>query len=125
MADFVKIARQDDVLILEIDGDRRRLSLSLKRVEDGMPIQPAPGEEAAAPTIDLSEDVFSDQPSAEADVVEELVVNDVDPSVPVEPGAVAESSAAEETTDEESPAASADDPGSVSVEAVPDESAPE
>jgi small subunit ribosomal protein S1 len=114
-----------NVRILEVDAERRRLSLSLKRVEDGMPIQPAPGEEAAAPTIDLSEDVFSDQPSAEADVVEELVVTDVDPSVLVEPDAEAESSAAEETTDEESPAASADDPGSVSVEAVPDESAPE
>src|ERR1700731_477978 len=46
--------------ILEVDAERRRLSLSLKRVEDGMPLQPKPGEEAAPPTIDLSEDVFSD-----------------------------------------------------------------
>jgi hypothetical protein len=38
--------------------------LSLKRVDDGMPIQPLPGEDAAPPTIDLSEDVFSDEATA-------------------------------------------------------------
>src|ERR1700740_60319 len=48
------------VKILEIDSERRRLSLSLKRVDDGMPVSPKPGEDAAPPTIDLSEDVFSD-----------------------------------------------------------------
>ena len=53
-----------NVRILEVDAERRRLSLSLKRVEDGMPIQPGPGEEAAPPTIDLSEDVFADGPAA-------------------------------------------------------------
>jgi small subunit ribosomal protein S1 len=114
-----------NVRILEVDAERRRLSLSLKRVEDGMPIQPAPGEEAAAPTIDLSEDVFSDRPSGEADVVEELVVNDVDPSVLVEPDVDAEPSAAEATTVEEPAAASADEPDSVAVEAASDEPAPE
>src|SRR5438309_5677480 len=50
-----------NVRILEVDAERRRLSLSLKRVEDGMPIQPGVGEEAAPPTIDLSEDVFSEE----------------------------------------------------------------
>ena len=55
-----------NVRILEVDAERRRLSLSLKRVEDGMPIQPGPGEEAVPPSIDLSEDVFSDEPAAEA-----------------------------------------------------------
>jgi small subunit ribosomal protein S1 len=114
-----------NVRILEVDAERRRLSLSLKRVEDGMPIQPAPGEEAAAPTIDLSEDVFSDRPSAEAEVVEELVVNDVDPSVLVEPDVDAEPSTAEATTVEEPAAASADEPDSVAVEAASDEPAPE
>jgi small subunit ribosomal protein S1 len=49
-----------NVRILEVDAERRRLSLSLKRVDDGMPVSPKPGEEAAPPTIDLSEDVFSD-----------------------------------------------------------------
>jgi small subunit ribosomal protein S1 len=44
------------VLILEIDGERRRLSLSMKRVEgyDGS------GE---APNLELSDDVFSSEPA--------------------------------------------------------------
>jgi small subunit ribosomal protein S1 len=49
-----------NVRILEVDAERRRLSLSLKRVEDGMPVQPAPGEDAPPPALDLSEDVFAD-----------------------------------------------------------------
>ena len=49
-----------NVRILEVDAERRRLSLSLKRVDEGMPVQPKPGDEAEPPTIDLSEDVFSD-----------------------------------------------------------------
>src|SRR5207244_2342088 len=54
-----------NVRILEVDAERRRLSLSLKRVEDGMPIQPKPGDEATPPAIDLSEDVFAEEaPSA-------------------------------------------------------------
>ena len=55
-----------NVRILEVDAERRRLSLSLKRVEDGMPIQPKPGDEAAPPAIDLSEDVFTDETAAPA-----------------------------------------------------------
>jgi small subunit ribosomal protein S1 len=53
-----------NVRILEVDAERRRLSLSLKRVEEGMPVQPAPGEDAPAPALDLSEDVFTDDDSA-------------------------------------------------------------
>ncbi|MGH2935016.1 MAG: S1 RNA-binding domain-containing protein, partial [Gaiellaceae bacterium] len=53
-----------NVRILEVDAERRRLSLSLKRVEDGMPVQPKPGDEAAPPAIDLSEDVFADAEEA-------------------------------------------------------------
>ncbi len=47
------------VLILEVDGERRRLSLSLKRVEDNSPA----GE---APDLGLSEEVFTEAPRAEA-----------------------------------------------------------
>jgi len=55
-----------NVRILEVDAERRRLSLSLKRVDEGMPPQPGVGDEPAEPTIDLSEDVFSDTaPAAE------------------------------------------------------------
>jgi small subunit ribosomal protein S1 len=61
-----------NVRILEVDAERRRLSLSLKRVDEGMPVQPKPGDEAAPPTIDLSEDVFSDEsaPLSSDDAVE-------------------------------------------------------
>ena len=54
-----------NVRILEVDAERRRLSLSLKRVEDGMPVQPKPGDEAAPPAIDLSEDVFTEETSVD------------------------------------------------------------
>src|SRR2546423_10754893 len=53
-----------NVRILEVDAERRRLSLSLKRVEEGMPVQPRPGDEAEPPALDLSEDVFADEPAA-------------------------------------------------------------
>src|SRR6266498_2267103 len=53
-----------NVLILEVDAERRRLSLSLKRVEDDAQVQPrADGAESVhtAPRLDLSEDVFTDR----------------------------------------------------------------
>jgi small subunit ribosomal protein S1 len=56
-----------NVLILEIDGDRRRLSLSLKRVEEGVePLPRADGGESVhlTPNLRLSEEAFP----AEADV---------------------------------------------------------
>src|SRR5262249_57643462 len=56
-----------NVRILEVDADRRRLSLSLKRVEEGMPVQPKPGDEAEPPALGLSDEVFADEvPAAEA-----------------------------------------------------------
>src|SRR5918999_285671 len=53
-----------NVLILEIDAERRRLSLSLKRVEDGSVPRPrADGAESVhlTPQLDLSEDVFTEE----------------------------------------------------------------
>src|SRR5205085_12104560 len=55
-----------NVLILEVDAERRRLSLSLKRVEEGMPVQPRPDGAPLPPAIDLSEDVFAETPVAES-----------------------------------------------------------
>jgi small subunit ribosomal protein S1 len=61
------------VKILEVDEERRRLSLSIKRVEgQDLPlrdIQPPEGEAAApapegAPDLDLSEEVFAEPPPA-------------------------------------------------------------
>jgi len=60
-----------NVLILEIDGDRRRLSLSLKRVEEGaVPVPRADGAESvhSTPDLKLSEEAF---PSSGAAAVEE------------------------------------------------------
>jgi small subunit ribosomal protein S1 len=58
------------VMILEVDADRRRLSLSLKRVGDG-----SGGEGAEAvhltPHLDLSEDVFKEGLGASAAVEEQ------------------------------------------------------
>jgi small subunit ribosomal protein S1 len=59
------------VKVIEVDADRRRLSLSLKRVEGGAPVR---SPEAPAPQLDLSEDVFPEgaaveqaaEPAAEA-----------------------------------------------------------
>jgi small subunit ribosomal protein S1 len=62
------VSQGDDVnvLILEIDADRRRLSLSLKRVDEHMQVQPRIGEEPEAPELGLSEEVFADEPAPEA-----------------------------------------------------------
>ncbi len=65
-----------NVLILEIDGERRRLSLSLKRVEEGM--EPLPRADGGAsvhetPDLQLSEDRFPTTGAAAAQAeVEEI-----------------------------------------------------
>ncbi len=61
---------QVNVKIIEVDADRRRLSLSLKRVEPGEAPEPLPGEETPRPQLDLSEDVFADEPAGEAELEE-------------------------------------------------------
>src|SRR6266403_452381 len=89
-----------NVRILEVDAERRRLSLSLKRVDEGMPTQPLPGEDAAPPTIDLSEDVFLDEAAA-------LPVAEAEPE---EPESDELDTAAEvEVEDEPEPAESSDE----------------
>ena len=60
-----------NVLILEIDGERRRLSLSLKRVEEGaVPVPRADGGESvhSTPDLKLSEEAF---PSSASIVLED------------------------------------------------------
>jgi small subunit ribosomal protein S1 len=70
------------VKILEIDEERRRISLSIKRVEGGgLPMRdstlvasstPEPDEAGAGvPDIDLSEEVFADRPAVEGEGEEE------------------------------------------------------
>src|SRR5205823_13971094 len=56
-----------NVLILEVDADRRRLSLSLKRVEEGMQVQQHPDGAPLPPAIDLSPEVFAETPGRESE----------------------------------------------------------
>jgi small subunit ribosomal protein S1 len=73
-----------NVRILEIDGERRRLSLSLKRVEEGeQPVPRADGGESvhATPDLKLSEEAF---PTGSAAEVAEEVVEEVEAGEPVE-----------------------------------------
>jgi small subunit ribosomal protein S1 len=100
-----EVVSQGDLVnakIIEVDAERRRLSLSLKRIEEGDPTQPLPeGAEPIRPQIDLSEEVFADAPAApplagealEAEAVEEPE------ALPDEPSA--EEPAAEAAADEE------------------------
>jgi small subunit ribosomal protein S1 len=53
-----------NVRILEVDAERRRLSLSLKRVDGGSRVSPADEPIEGTPHLDLSEDVFTDAESA-------------------------------------------------------------
>jgi small subunit ribosomal protein S1 len=63
-----EVVSQGDLVnakIIEVDAERRRLSLSLKRIEDGDLTQPLPeGAEPMRPQIDLSEEVFAEAPAA-------------------------------------------------------------
>jgi small subunit ribosomal protein S1 len=52
------------VLILEVDAERRRLSLSLKRVENGHQAPDTEPPIEGTPRLDLSEDVFTDAEAA-------------------------------------------------------------
>jgi small subunit ribosomal protein S1 len=77
-----EVVSQGDVVsvkIIEVDAERRRLSLSLKRVEDGEQAAPLP---EGVPQLDLSEEVFAESPAAE---LEE------EPGLEPEPEAVEES----------------------------------
>jgi small subunit ribosomal protein S1 len=84
--------------IIEVDAERRRLSLSLKRVEGGGVVARADDAEPieGTPDLDLSEDVFPETPggqaSAEAPEANEVSAEEVDQSIeadevaPDEPG---------------------------------------
>jgi small subunit ribosomal protein S1 len=93
-----EVVSQGDVVnvkVIEIDADRRRLSLSLKRVEEGEPVQPRADGAPLAANLDLSEDVFGNEPAApvaeDAEVLDEsLAEGSLEPVAEVEPEPVAE-----------------------------------
>jgi small subunit ribosomal protein S1 len=80
--EVVDVGAKLNVKILEIDEDRRRLSLSIKRVEDqnmllkdlGAAIEAASGAETAetAETVDASEEAEVEQEAEAAEVVEDV-----------------------------------------------------
>ncbi|HET8742984.1 MAG TPA: S1 RNA-binding domain-containing protein, partial [Gaiella sp.] len=100
-----------NVLILEIDGERRRLSLSLKRVdENAVPVPRADGGESvhATPDLKLSEEAFPasgaavelESPEPELEAVEA----DAEPAAVVaEPEPAAEPEVAAEPDDGDEP----------------------
>ncbi len=105
-----------NVLILEIDGDRRRLSLSLKRVEEGAePLPRADGAESVhlTPNLRLSEEAFptgaptegeaaaAAQPADDPEAVSDVAVpaepeTDAEPVIEAEPAVEAEAQTAVE-----------------------------
>jgi small subunit ribosomal protein S1 len=103
-----------NVKIIEIDGERRRLSLSLKRVEPDDVVQPrADGGESVhlTPNLDLSATTEVEEPAAAA-AVDDAVEGDtaVEDEVAAEPAeAVAEPAVADEPAAESAAAAEPED----------------
>jgi small subunit ribosomal protein S1 len=121
-----EVVSQGDLVrakIIEVDAERRRLSLSLKRVEGGGVQQRADDSEVVegTPNLDLSEEVFpeaSAAPEAEAAPEEEPAPEAEEPEL--EPAAEAEAPAEEPAPEE--PAAEAEAPAE---EPAPEEPAAE
>jgi small subunit ribosomal protein S1 len=104
-----------NVKILEIDGERRRLSLSLKQVEEGeLPVPRADGAESVhtMPDLKLSEEAFPTAAPAEVDeeaeapdeIADEVVAEvELDQPEPAESEVAEEPSADEPAEDGEQP----------------------
>jgi small subunit ribosomal protein S1 len=87
------------VKIIEMDAERRRLSLSLKRVDESEASQPRPED---APPLALSEEVFSEEPSAP---VEEAVDEEAEEQESAQPAAEAQAEEPVAETEAEEPVA--------------------
>jgi small subunit ribosomal protein S1 len=90
-----------NVLILEVDAERRRLSLSLKRVEEGQqPLPRADGGESVhvTPKLDLSEDVFPAGGASET--APDVSTEAIEESAAEEPVAETAAAPADETAEE-------------------------
>ena len=109
-----EVVQQGETLrakIIEMDAERRRLSLSLKRVEEGEATRPGIGEDA--PDLGLSEEVFVESAADE--------VAPVEPETAPEAEAEAEAAATEVEPEpveaEPEPAAAEPEPARVEAEA--------
>jgi small subunit ribosomal protein S1 len=106
------------VKIIEMDADRRRLSLSLKRVEDGEVPQPRP---EGAPPLALSEEVFSEGPAEVVEIDAEVAL-DQETAVPEAEAAIPDvgaGDAPEATVESESDGADTSSGLEASAEAEP------
>jgi len=111
-----------NVKIIEVDAERRRLSLSLKRIEEGELAQPLPeGAEPLRPQIDLSEEVFAEEPAEPAEPeTQELEATAEEPAEPEaqELEATAEEPAEPEAQELEATAAETAEPETQEPEAM-------
>jgi small subunit ribosomal protein S1 len=118
-----EVVSQGDVVnakIIEVDAERRRLSLSLKRVEGGGVTERAEDAEAVegTPNLDLSEEVFPESSAApEADPLPEA-----EPETEQEPEL---EPAAEEAAEEPVAEAAPEPEAAVESEPVAEEAEPE
>ncbi len=126
--EVVQQGQDVNVKIVEIDPERRRLSLSLRRVEPDEPVKrvemgtPGPAAEPEVPDLGLSEEVFADTPAeAEPEAADEAEAEvevesgpEPEAEAAVEPEAAADSEAGEAAEPEAEPEAAAD------AEAEPD-----
>jgi small subunit ribosomal protein S1 len=123
-----EVVSQGDVVnvkIIEVDAERRRLSLSLKRVEEGAVPKPrADGTESlhTRPQLDLSEDVFAETSTEDIEITAagegEIVEADVLPDSSYEVEATIEPAPESESTEPT-------DEAPVEEPAPPEEPAPE
>ena len=112
--------------IIEMDAERRRLSLSLKRVEEGESARPGIGEDAT-PDLGLSEEVFTEQPAAEAEPYAEAVPDAEPAAEPVseaEAVGVPEDEVVEESAPEAEAPAAEEPVAEVAEEAAPEAEEP-
>jgi small subunit ribosomal protein S1 len=108
-----EVVSQGDLVkarIIEVDAERRRLSLSLKRIEGGGVTEHADDSEAVegTPNIGLSEEVFPEGGEPQAEVAEEGVGEPAPEAPETEPqaevtGPEAEAEAAEVPVEEPEP----------------------
>ncbi len=109
-----EIVSQGDLVeakIIEVDAERRRLSLSLKRVEGGGVTQRADDSEPVegTPALDLSEEVFPEgaaeaPPLEDSDELAAEPVAETEAEAEIEPAAEAEAEPVAEAVEEEPPA---------------------
>jgi small subunit ribosomal protein S1 len=117
-----------NVKILEIDEERRRLSLSIKRVEgQNMPMQDLGAQIAEAEGSDEAAAEISEveEPAVEVDLAEDAAVEAPEAEAPAEAAEPEAEATAEAAAEPEAPEASADDAEPEAPEASADDAEPD